>query len=228
MGVVLLVRHGQASFGADDYDVLSETGWEQSRRLGASLASAGVSPDLVVRGDMKRHRDTVVAMAEGAGWSSVVDRVQVDRGWDEFDHLGVVAAYPDLPPADHALDRREFQRVFELATARWTGGGFDADYPESWPAFRARVAASLSEAGATAGPGGTVVVVSSGGPIAVACAALVDPDGEDPATYARIWSRFNTVCVNTAVTRVVVGSTGARLLTFNEHAHLDKDLLTYR
>jgi broad specificity phosphatase PhoE len=228
MGVVLLVRHGQASFGADDYDVLSETGWEQSRRLGASLAAAGVRPDVVVRGDMKRHRDTVVAMAEGAGWSSVVDRVQVDRGWDEFDHLGVVAAYPDLPPADHALDRREFQRVFELATARWTGGGFDGDYPESWPTFRERVAAALSAAGATTGPGGTVVVVSSGGPIAVACAALIDPDGDDQAAFARIWSRFNTVCVNTAVTRVVVGSTGARLLTFNEHAHLDKDLLTYR
>jgi len=37
MGVVLLVRHGQASFGADDYDVLSETGIEQSRMLGRAL-----------------------------------------------------------------------------------------------------------------------------------------------------------------------------------------------
>jgi hypothetical protein len=73
-----------------------------------------------------------------------------------------------------------------------------------------------------------VAVVSSGGPIAAACAALVDPTGEDAAAFARIWSRFNTVCVNTSVTRVVVGSTGARLLTFNEHEHLAGDLLTYR
>ena len=34
MGVVLLIRHGQASFGTDDYDVLSETGWEQGRLVG--------------------------------------------------------------------------------------------------------------------------------------------------------------------------------------------------
>ena len=43
MGQLLLVRHGQASFGADDYDVLSPTGWEQGRRLGAHLAAAGES-----------------------------------------------------------------------------------------------------------------------------------------------------------------------------------------
>ena len=44
MGQLLLVRHGQASFGAEDYDVLSETGWEQGRRLGAHLVRAGVRP----------------------------------------------------------------------------------------------------------------------------------------------------------------------------------------
>ena len=224
MGVVLLVRHGQASFGAEDYDVLSDTGWEQSRRLGRWLAERGVRPDLVLRGDLKRHRDTAAGMLEGAGWER---EPEVDAGWNEFDHLGVVAADPDLPH-DRELDRRAFQQAFELATQRWASGEFDADYPETYGGFRARVAASLTRASASAGPGGTVAVVSSGGPIAAACAALVDPTGEDAAAFARIWSRFNTVCVNTSVTRVVVGSTGARLLTFNEHEHLAGDLLTYR
>ena len=39
---ILLVRHGQASFGAADYDQLSPTGHEQSRVLGAALAARGV------------------------------------------------------------------------------------------------------------------------------------------------------------------------------------------
>jgi broad specificity phosphatase PhoE len=224
MGVVLLVRHGQASFGAEDYDVLSETGWEQSRRLGRWLSEREMRPDVILRGDLKRHRDTVEAMKAGAAW---VSRAEVDAGWNEFDHLGVVGAYPDLPQG-RDLDRREFQRAFELATQRWTDGEFDADYPETYAAFRARVAASLEQASAAAGPGGTVAVISSGGPIAAVCAALVDPTGADPATFARLWGRFNTVCVNTAVTRIVVGSTGPRLLTFNEHQHLDGDLITYR
>ena len=223
MGVVLLVRHGQASFGADDYDVLSETGWAQGRLLGAWLAEREVVPTVLVTGGMRRHRETAEAVAAAAGWDN---EVQVDLGWDEFDHLGVVAAYPDHPEGE--LDRREFQRVFELATRRWTDGAYDADYPESWPGFVERVRAALDRACAGAGPGGAVVVVSSGGPIAAACAALVDPDGDDPATYARLWSRFNTVVVNSSVSRVVVGSTGARLLTFNEHPHLQDATLTYR
>lgn len=229
MGVVLLVRHGQASFGADDYDVLSEIGWTQGRLLGAYLAERGVTPDLVLRGDMRRHRETAESMLAGAGRSGAgwETPVETDAGWDEFDHLGVVAGYPDLPEG-RELDRREFQRYFELATARWTGGEFDADYPEAYAAFVARVRSALDRACERAGPGGTVVVVSSGGPVAAACAALVDPTGEDPMVLARLWSRFNTVVVNSSVTRVVVGSTGARLLTFNEHPHLEGDTLTYR
>ena len=223
MGLVLLVRHGQASFGADDYDVLSETGWEQSRLAGAWLAEVGVTPDIVLRGDLRRHRETVEGLAAGAGWSPAVE---VDPGWDEFDHLGVIAVDPDLPSGD--LDRREFQRAFERATARWSAGRHDDEYPESFGGFVSRVGAALDRACGAAGPGGTVVVVSSGGPIAVACAALVDPDGEDPAALARLWARFNTVTVNSSVTRVVVGSTGARLLTFNEHPHLTGEGRTYR
>jgi broad specificity phosphatase PhoE len=233
MGVVLLVRHGQASFGADDYDVLSETGWEQSRLLGAWLAERKVVPDVVLRGDMRRHRETAEGMVGGAGWSVPV---RTDPGWNEFDHLAVVATLlasrADGAPAGAAgmqgVDRREFQRLFEEATARWTAGEHDADYPEPWSAFVARVRGALARACAEAGRGGTVVAVSSGGPIAAACAALVDPDGDDPATLARLWARFNTVTVNSSVTRVVVGSTGPRLLTFNEHPHLEGEHLTYR
>jgi broad specificity phosphatase PhoE len=217
VGVLLLVRHGQASFGSADYDVLSETGWEQGRLLGAWLRDRGVAPTAVLSGGMRRHRET----AEAAGWADVV----VDPGWDEFDHLSVVAAYPDRPA--HELDRREFQRVFELATARWTAGSDDSEYAEPWSAFRARVVGAMERVSAQAGPGETVVVVTSGGPIAAVCAALADPDA-DPASFARLWSRFNTTMVNSSVTRVVIGSTGARLLTFNEHPHLEGDALTYR
>lgn len=221
MGVVILVRHGQASFGADDYDVLSETGWEQGRQLGEWCRGRDVAPSYVVRGSMRRHRETAEAVAERtAGWSEPA----VDAGWDEFDHLSVVAAYAG-PTGD--LDRRAFQQVFEQATARWTAGTHDAEYAEPWSAFRARVAGSFAALAERAGSGGTAVAVSSGGPIAAVAASLVDPEADD-ATFARLWSRFNTVLVNSSTTRIVVGSTGARLLTYNEHPHLTRDAVTYR
>jgi len=222
MGTVLLVRHGQASFGADDYDVLSETGVAQSMRLGVWLAEAGVEPTALLHGAMRRQRDTTSAMVEGAGWSVVPE---LDEGWNEFDHLGVVARGLDALGADVDLsDRRTFQRAFERSTARWSGGEHDQEYDESWPVFVDRVAAALERACARSG---VTVLVSSGGPIAVACAMLVDPDATAPE-LPRLWNAFNTVCANTGVTRVITGSTGRRMLTFNEHSHLARDQVTYR
>jgi len=223
MGVVLLVRHGQASFGADDYDVLSPTGWEQARQLGAWLRDRGVEATALVQGGMRRHRETAAALADAAGWDLPVS---TDPGWDEFDHLAVLAADSEAssPPV---TDRRAFQRAFEQATARWTTGAHDADYAETWSGFRDRCAGALARACDASGAGRVVVVVTSGGPIAAACATLVDPEAE-PAAFARTWSRLNTVLVNTALSRVVVGSSGARLLTFNEHPHLEGESLTYR
>ena len=45
MGTLYLVRHGQASFGADDYDQLSELGHKQSVRLGEYFAHKGIHFD---------------------------------------------------------------------------------------------------------------------------------------------------------------------------------------
>ena len=42
MGNLYLVRHGQASFGAADYDNLSELGHRQSVRLGEYFAGKGL------------------------------------------------------------------------------------------------------------------------------------------------------------------------------------------
>ena len=68
MSLLLLVRHGQASWGADDYDVLSEPGGEQSppARRGAGRARRRART-LLVRGAMRRHRQTAEALPRRAG-----------------------------------------------------------------------------------------------------------------------------------------------------------------
>lgn len=222
MGQLLLVRHGQASFGAEDYDVLSETGWEQGRRLGAHLAAAGVRPTVLLRGGMRRHRETLEAMVEGAGWAGGPS-VEEDARWDEFDHLGVVARFPDLPDDPFAMDRKAFQALFERATALWTSGG--EGYDESWLDFGARTSAALADAVGRSGSGQTVVVVTSGGVVGLVAAGLLGVSGD---ALPDTWQRLNTVAVNSGVTRVLVGPRGTRLLTFNEHEHLAGELLTYR
>ena len=58
MGTLYLVRHGQASFGADDYDVLSPLGQRQSARLGEYFNSKGVRFDAALTGTLNRQVQT--------------------------------------------------------------------------------------------------------------------------------------------------------------------------
>ena len=67
MGVLYLVRHGQASFGTDDYDRLSDAGHQQARITGAHLASLGVRPTRVIHGSMLRQQQTAQGILEGLG-----------------------------------------------------------------------------------------------------------------------------------------------------------------
>ena len=209
MGQVLVVRHGQASFGAEDYDVLSDHGEEQARRLGSSLAS--LKPDLVVHGSLKRQRDTARLMASAAGWSAELTE---DVRWNELDQFAQFATIEQMPDES---DAAAFQRWYEAAMGRWSGGEHDDDYTESYAAFHDRSAAALDAAAS----GGTVVAVSSGGPISALVTRLLDAS---PATYARLLP----TTVNTGVTRIVSGRRGLTLVSYNEHTHLLPEHVTYR
>ena len=65
MSILHLVRHGQASFGADDYDNLSPTGIQQSIELGKALAKQQSTFDYVIVGPHRRHMQTFEGIKEG-------------------------------------------------------------------------------------------------------------------------------------------------------------------
>ena len=209
MGQILVVRHGQASFGADDYDVLSGTGEEQSRVLGRTLAA--LAPDLVVHGSLVRQRRTAELAAEAGDWKAPL---QEDARWDELESLAQFATVSGSP---ERLGPAAFQRWYEAAMARWTVGDHDEDYAESYVGFGNRVSAALADVADS----GTVVAVSSGGPVAAIATRLLDAG---VATYGRLLPAV----VNTGVTRVISGRRGLTLLTFNEQQHLTPELVTYR
>lgn len=222
MSQVLLVRHGQASWGAADYDVLSELGEEQSRVLGRSLAARGVRPATVVRGAMRRHRQTAEEAVAAAGWDVEVFE---DHGWDEFDHEQMLALHPPGVEQGEELTRAAFQQWFEEATLRWTAGAHAHEYDESFADFGRRVDAALRrtvERLDRAGSG-TAVVFTSGGPVSWVASSLLGGG-------AAVWTQLNPVTVNASVTKVVVGRRGTTLISFNDHSHLESapGLVTYR
>ncbi|MGH8443494.1 MAG: histidine phosphatase family protein [Nevskiaceae bacterium] len=240
MGQVFLVRHGQASFGAADYDQLSEVGLEQSRLLGAWFAGSGQRFGRVVTGSLKRHAQTARACLDAlpagerpaGGWT-------VDPGFDEYDHEEVLRRHrpemADPVAARAALEReanprRAFQKIFEEAMARWMDGAHDAEYRESWPAFRARCAGGLRRVVEAAEASQSTLVFTSGGPIAAICQDLLGvPD--------RHAAELNFSLVNSAVTKLLhgTGRNGAARVSLsylNNFAHLEQtgqvQTITYR
>lgn len=229
MATIYLIRHGQASFGQENYDQLSPRGWEQGRVLGRWL-SGKVEPAAVFGGNLKRHRETVEAIATGFG--DTLPDMQVLEGLNEFDHMEVVERLkPDWRDRQvmardlsaYPKPARLFQQVFEEAMARWTSGRYDHEYAESWPVFRARVTSALEELIAFA-DGGDVLVSTSGGPIAVIAQHLLALS--DDKTLA-----LNHVIANTSVSRVLYSGPRRSLAVFNNYSHLEAEdpaLVTFR
>ncbi len=214
MGAIHLIRHGQASWHSDDYDELSELGTRQSALLGMAWEASDWGPTSAVSGSLKRHAQTAIAAIDASGrGDDSATYWDVDAGWDEYDHRALTAERVAMTP-------REFQPLLEMSLARWMDGTLDHD-AASYPDWRGTVVGSFERALMAAGSGQHVAVFTSGGPIATVVSHLLSGDDS-------LFIRLNAVIVNASVTTIINGSTGPRVLSFNEHTHLPRDLVTFR
>jgi broad specificity phosphatase PhoE len=222
---VLLVRHGQASFGAEDYDVLSAAGVRQAQVLAAALSRRGVEPVRMVSGNLRRQLETAAAFAAHG-------EPEIDERWNEYDPNGVLTHHsgsglrldgPGSGPGE-GMTTRAFQAVLEPALRAWIEAAEASPANQTWPQFANAGASALADLSAELGRGETALVFTSGGTIAAVCAALLEaPEAAFPA--------LNRVCVNTGVTKVAIGAAGSSLISINDHSHLeeaDRELITYR
>ncbi len=212
MPTVLLVRHAQGSFGGADYDVLSERGHEQAAALADDLEAREINVTRVLAGSLARQRDTALPIAERFGRD-----VEVDARWNEYESEELIASHAS--PTQFEGTQRDFQALLDEALVDWV-----RREDGSWPAFRDLVGGAFAELTGSLESGETAVVSSSGGPIAAIAVQLL---GLPPEGFVAL----NRVAVNAGVTKVVTGASGATLVSFNEHAYLERpgrSLLTYR
>ena len=143
---LLLVRHGQARAGTDDYDRLSERGVEQARLLGRCLANSGHAIEGVIVGGMRRHRQTLDAISDGladAGAPALPD-AELDSALDEFDHHAVFDGFARAHPQHESVLRsrdgglQALGAMIHAALSAWSEDRI-TDVPETWAAFGARV-----------------------------------------------------------------------------------------
>ena len=235
MATIYLIRHGQASFGADDYDKLSPIGLRQAALLGDYLRDCAIGLDAVYSGDLLRQRETAAQVL--ARQPAAVPHV-IDPRFNEIDneaqlrHLvpRLVAADPALQPVvEHGFkSSRHYQKLLEVVFRYWVSPGCEHDGIQSWPDFCDDVRRALSDVMRVQGSGRTVAVFSSGGTIATLVGQVLGLNGAQ--TYPLFESMFNC-----SVTQLFYSGEKVSLSCFNDRSFLQllgaqqgEDLVTYR
>lgn len=219
MAEILVVRHGQAAFGTDDYDRLTDIGWEQSRLLGEYFAARSIHFDAVFSGTLRRQRETLAGILEALPPQPAAEELP---GLNEFDFHELVSAYRSLHP-DENIDvnnARDFYGCLRDALLAWNRGELD-DIAEDWNGFETRVRGTLEQISHASG---RVLVVTSGGPISALVREVLNLSVENMVN-------LNLQAINTGVTRYFGKRDHLRLNMFNAVPHLeqaqDAHLITY-
>ncbi|MES2424266.1 MAG: histidine phosphatase family protein [Pseudomonadota bacterium] len=211
MGNLYLVRHGQASFGADDYDMLSPRGHQQSLRLGEYFKQKDLRFDAVLTGTLRRHAETHAGICKGAGWEA---KALAWPGLNEYDSEAVIhAIHPQpLPKPDTPEVYRHYFRLLRDGLTQWMAGVVTPKGMPSYTEFRAGVVSALDHVRMQCS--GNVLIVSSGGPISTAVGHVL-------GTSAETTIELNLRIRNTAVTEFTFNPKRHTLVTFNTLPHLD-------
>lgn len=236
MSEIYFIRHGQASFGADDYDQLSPTGLRQARIVARYLAQTGKLFDAVYCGEMERQKQTAREYIDHYRESQLaVPRPLTVAAFNEYDSFAVwEALIPEMTAEQPSLaedlkkipgDQKAFQKIFSRVMDRWTRNEYKAPEVPRWDDFAKRVVLGIQKIADRGGAKKRVLVFTSGGPISVAVKSALGLS--DRMTLEISWQLMNA-----SITRLKYNRRGIMLAGFNEVGHLelegDDRLLTYR
>ena len=225
MAEIFCVRHGQASFGSEDYDQLSETGYLQARLLGTHLSQSGVKLDAIICGSLKRQIQTAQGVVDIYREQDLeVPEIQVDERWNELRAGAQIKAFlPVLTKTQPELqellktsrtDTRSLQKLIEASFRYWAEEKPKTDELESWQQVNSRIRAALSDITDNYKSGSTTAVFSSGGTISIAAAAVLGlPDDRVYPLYEQL--------MNASMTKIIYTRDKLTLKSYNEHSYLD-------
>ena len=235
MATLYLIRHGQASFGSDNYDKLSDLGCRQAEALGEYLRDTGVTLDAAYCGELQRQRKTgelAIGKQPGEAALTIDPRFNEVNNEEQVDALLpiVLERNPALQAAlDEGLNNsKAYQKVIEGVFTLWTTEGFEHPGIQSWADYSSGVVSALEEVMANNASGKTVAVFTSGGTIATAVAHVLGFRFE--GTY-----QFYEPVLNCSVTQLFYSRGKVSLSYFNDHSFLrligrekGENLVTYR
>lgn len=235
MATIYLIRHGQASFGSDDYDQLSQLGIRQAEVTGEYFRESGIFFDAAYSGDLKRQIDTsqLVLASQPTAFSKNIDsRFNEIRNDEQLEYLlpEIVKARPDIASlVDRGLvSSKDYQKAIDAVFNFWVSD--ECKHPEiqSWNDYSMGVREALSDVVKNQGSGKTIAVFTSGGTIATIVAQVLGLSGKQ--TYP-----FYEPMFNCAVTQLFYNQERISLSYFNDRSFLQvlgrlnqEELVTYR
>jgi broad specificity phosphatase PhoE len=209
-----LVRHGQASFGAKNYDKLSDLGHQQARWLGEYFTARDITFSQAFMGDMVRHKETTQGILDGLSQPPVVT---VDTGFNEFNFQNIGNSYLSLNPQSRLPDNpkpADFYRLLKLAMHAWSEDLLTKNtLEESWLDFKNRVQNALHSV-CQQDNNAPILIVSSGGAISMLMSLVLGLDAKQVI-------ELNMQVRNTSISHFYFNKSTIRLASFNNVPHLD-------
>ncbi|WP_306481642.1 histidine phosphatase family protein [Limnobacter sp.] len=222
MSTLILMRHGQASFGAARYDALSELGQAQARATGLWLRNQGLQPNVVLHGPRQRQAGTAALLLKESGFGIPSHQ---HTALDEFaEGEEIFSAAEQLLGRSMALDagrsRLDVLHDYDATCRAWANGEVTIPGRLSLKDFRAQLSQWLSaHTHAQQASGQVELVVTSAGSIAaLMCEVMGLPDSS--------WYSLLRVIRNASLTEVLYSKGKVSLLSFNGVSHLPPQLNT--
>jgi broad specificity phosphatase PhoE len=237
---ILLIRHGQASFGTADYDALSELGLRQASLVGDYLVSNGYRFDGLYCGTLRRQRQTAQQVIDAyAAAGAPAAALREDSGFNEVDNEAQIKLLAPQLARDNAQVRqlmesahgskKDFQKLLKIVFGEWQAETCTNPRLQSWQLFKAGVLDALARVQEEQGSGTTSAIFTSGGVIATIVAHVLKmPD-------SAVYSVFEPV-INCSITRLLFRNERVSLSTYNEYSYLKTrgvdaglpNIITYR
>ncbi|MBW6487082.1 MAG: histidine phosphatase family protein [Syntrophobacterales bacterium] len=236
MGTIYMIRHGQASFGSEDYDRLSPKGIIQSRVLAEYLAAVGVAADILYSGQMKRQIDTAKQTVEM--YKNAVPPIlspRIEKAFNEYGSQEILLSFvreivgeeSSLPEniLQKYAEKKKFQELFEQALSGWATGKYKKEGLPTWEEFTSRVWNGIEKIINDHPAGRTILIFTSGGPISAALQRALKLSNEETI-------RLGWQIANASITKFLYKGDRFTIASFNETAHLslrrEQELVTYR
>jgi broad specificity phosphatase PhoE len=235
MATIYLIRHGQASFGADDYDKLSDLGCRQAQVLGQHLRDTGVVFDAVYSGDLLRQRETAqlaVSSLPGEVTHTIDPRFNEIQNDEQVRYL-MPQVVKRNPAIQQLVDRgfsssKDYQKVIDAVFNYWVSPECDEPRIQSWSDYSDGARQALLDVMQTQGGGKTVGIFTSGGTMATIVAQVLGLTGAD--TY-----KFYEPVFNCAISQLFYSGARVSLSYFNDCSFLrvlgaqqGEQLISYR